>query len=130
MRGVLQEELPLVERFVNEMQSSMFQVAEPAMDELGRDAARSRGKITLVNERDCQSPERCIQSNSRPGNPAAQDQEIESRVLKCFGDTLHAGIVSWPARRLQLGSMATILGLFRLVRIIDPHNPTLGKDGN
>jgi hypothetical protein len=58
------------------------EVAETAVYELRRGAGRSRGEIGPIEDRDRQAVPRRELGDSRPDDPAADDEQVELFVLE------------------------------------------------
>src|SRR5262249_32369995 len=61
----------------HESEVEMFQVSQSAVDQLRRTARCAGGEVALFNQCDFQSPRRSIKRDSRAGDAAADDENIE-----------------------------------------------------
>src|SRR5262249_44588496 len=88
--GIFQQQSPLVQGFVNEMKTGMFQITQAAVHKLGGDAARPGGKVALVDQGDSESSERRIQGDAGAGDAAAEDEQVKSLVRESVDIPFHA----------------------------------------
>src|SRR2546427_2701619 len=89
MGRVVQQELALVQGFIDERKVAVLQVAQAAMHQLGGDAARAGGEVALVDQGNSKAAERSIERHPGAGDAAAQDQEVEGLVLKSVYRPFH-----------------------------------------
>lgn len=62
----------------DEMQMSVLEVADSAVHETRGAARRSAPEVSLVDESDAQAAQSRVTRDSRAGDPATDDEEIES----------------------------------------------------
>ncbi len=77
---LLPQDGPFPQRFSYEIDLEVREVPEPAVDQargLGRDA---RGKVPLFKQQTGQPPQRRIPRNARPGDAAADDDEVVEKI--------------------------------------------------
>src|SRR5262249_42677675 len=77
VRGVAQEPAALAQGLADEADVAEFEVAEPAVDELGGGAAGAGGEVALVDEADAEPAEGGVQRDAGAGDAAAEEEEVE-----------------------------------------------------
>ena len=75
--GVAQQALALVQRLVDEAHVAVLQVAQPAVDELGRLGRRARGEVVPLDQRGAQAAGRGVERHAGAGDAAADDEHVE-----------------------------------------------------
>src|SRR5262249_5151821 len=90
MRGIAQQEGPLVQRLVDEREVAEIEIAQTPGDQLRGNTARAGGEISLVDEGDAQPAERRIKGNAGAGDAAAEDEQVEGLLREHVDVTLHA----------------------------------------
>ena len=71
------ERRALCERLPDQAEAELLQVAEAAMDELGRAAARAHGQVVALDER-CAQAARCrVQQGADTRDAATHDEHVE-----------------------------------------------------
>jgi hypothetical protein len=74
VRGDGEQHPALAQRFGDEADLAVLEVAEPAVDQLAAGRARGRSKVSLLDEHHAQAPARSIARNSRAVDAAADDE--------------------------------------------------------
>ena len=74
---MLQQPSALGARLEHEMNLSVLEVPNAAVDEPRRAARRSAGEIVLLHERDVQSAQRRLARDAASGDPAADHEQVE-----------------------------------------------------
>ena len=77
VRGVAQQHLALGERLVHEPQRALLEVAQAAVDQLGRGRGSRRGEIVLLEQQHPDAPPGRVTGDPRPVDAAADDGEVE-----------------------------------------------------
>ena len=80
VRRGLAQDLALGERFVDEPDFLLLQVADAAVHELRRLRRRARREVALVDERDAQAARRGVERDAGAGDAAADDEHVEVLV--------------------------------------------------
>ena len=75
--GVAAEALALVERFVDQPHLTLLEVAQAAMDQFGALRGGAGGEVVAFDERGAQAAGRRVQGDTRTGDPAADDDDVE-----------------------------------------------------
>ena len=75
--GVAQQALALVQRLVDEADVAVLEVAQPAVDELGRLRRRARGEVVPLDERGAQPAGGGVERHAGAGDAAADDEHVE-----------------------------------------------------
>ena len=65
------------ERLPDQAEAELLQVAQAAMDELGRAAAGAHGQVVTLDERGAQTARCRVQQRADAGDAAAHDEHIE-----------------------------------------------------
>src|SRR5262245_25830627 len=91
----------------------MLEIAQPAMDELGRSRGCGTGEIGLLEEDDPQAPAGSITRNAAAIHPAADHREIVGRVGRLFlplasATRLVFDFCSCEEKRVRLASQPTL----------------------
>ena len=73
----LEQHFALDQRFAHQPEFIMLEIAQAAMDELGRGRGRGAGKIALLGEDDLETPPGCITRDAAAIDAAANDRQIE-----------------------------------------------------
>ena len=76
MRRGAQQDLALLQRLVDEADLAIFEIAKPAMDQLGRGRAGMAGKIVLLDQQHRGAADRRIPRDRTPIDAAADDEEV------------------------------------------------------
>ena len=79
MRGDAQQHLALRQRLADRAERMLFQIMQPAMDQLGRGRRASRGKVVLLDQNNFQATAGSIARNARAIDAAADNGEIVVR---------------------------------------------------
>jgi hypothetical protein len=66
------------QRFADESEVELFEVAESSMNQLARSARRPGGPITLFDQRDGESTTRGIEGSPRADDTSADDHDVEA----------------------------------------------------
>src|SRR5579885_3180574 len=101
MGCVVQQPTALMERFVNAVEVALFQVTTAAVDQLRRSTAGAGGKIAFVDEGDTQAAQHRIESNTRAGDAAAENEQVEGPVGQRFRHPFHATALRSHASNLR-----------------------------
>src|SRR5262245_13760877 len=72
----------LAQGFVDELELQQLEVAKPAVDQLARPARRSSGQVALLDEPDRQSARGRIERGADTGDPAPDDEDVQSLPLQ------------------------------------------------
>ena len=78
------QHLALGERVAHEFEGVMLEVAQAAVDELGRGRRGRRGEVVLLDQQDFQAPAGRVARNPGPVDAAADDDEIVAHVWLRF----------------------------------------------
>jgi hypothetical protein len=108
MRARAQQYLPFPERLANEAELERFEVAQPAVDQLGGGRGRRSAKIALVAEIDGKAAACCIACDAAAVDAAAYDGKIEDQLaqpLAILGWRLFVGMAQ-KAIRGEIGDFA------------------------
>src|SRR2546430_9635773 len=76
VRRGAQEDLTLAERFGDQPEFEVFEVAQSAMDELGASRRSMRGEVVLLDQQHLESASGGVARDTGPVDPAAGDDEI------------------------------------------------------
>jgi hypothetical protein len=115
MRRNLEQHASLARRLEHEPKLAMLEIPHAAVDESGRTARRAAGEIVALDERDTQSAQCGIASDSRAGDPTADDEYVEDFGAQGVEESRAVGaggvsggqIVRWGSdRRLSFFSSA------------------------
>ena len=71
------ERRALRERLADQAEPELLQVAQPAMDELGRPAAGANGQVVTFHERGAQSTRCRVQQGTDTRDAATHDEHVE-----------------------------------------------------
>jgi hypothetical protein len=82
MGRVLERALPLVERFVDQTELALLEVAEPAVDELRALRTGPRGEVAAFHQRGAESPGRGVERDAGTGDATPDDQDVERFVAE------------------------------------------------
>ena len=82
MWGQLQQPRALADRLEDQGQLGLLQVAQAAVNELGRLATGTGGKVVLLDQRDLEPPQRRVARNACPRDTTANDEQVEYFALK------------------------------------------------
>ena len=100
-----QQDLALFQRLADHAELAVFQVAQPAMDELGARAGRVRSQVVLFAQGDLQPASRRVAGDPGSIDPPAHHQHVEhlrspsGRHLPSLGPSLaHCG---WRKRGMR-----------------------------
>ena len=77
MAGDPDERRALGERLPDQAESELLQVAQAAMDELGRAAARAHGQVVALDERGAQAARGRVQQGADTRDAATHDEHVE-----------------------------------------------------
>ena len=66
--------------FCDQPEGRVFEIAEPAMDELRGSAGSAAGEVGLLDQRNPQSAQGRVARHARAKNTAANDEHIEGLV--------------------------------------------------
>jgi len=91
--SVLQEQPTLVQGFVDQMKTAMLQITQPTVNQLRRYAACPRREIALVDQGDPETAQTCIESHPRPGDAAADDEQVKSPFRQSLRIAFHGVIL-------------------------------------
>ncbi len=80
VRRIAQQPATFVQGFVDQVEVAVFQVAQAAVDELGRETAGAGGEVALVDQSDAQAAQHGVQRDAGAGDAAAEDEQIERSV--------------------------------------------------
>ncbi len=80
--------------FVNEMEAAMLQVAQATVHQLRGHTAGPRSEIPLIAQGNPEAAQAGIQGHSRPGDAAAQDEQIEGPLRQGVHAAFHGVIIS------------------------------------
>src|SRR5262245_29936574 len=80
------------------MEAAVLQVPEPAVNQLGGNAACSGGEISFLDQPDPQAAQHRIKGDSGPGNAATDNENIKASLPKRIDGPLHPRILNRPAR--------------------------------
>jgi len=80
MRRDAQEDLALAHVASHQTEVEELEVAQPAVDQPRRSRGRSRGEISLFDERDRKTAEGGITRDPRADDAAADDQKVDGAV--------------------------------------------------
>ena len=97
MRSEPKKAAPLGERFADEPEPELLEVAEPAVDEPRRPARRPRGDVRSLHQGDVEPPTCRVESCPRTGDTTADDEDIPGLVgqaAKLGGAMLRRGRAS------------------------------------
>ena len=72
-----QQHLALGQRFAHQAEGVVLEIAQPAMDQLGRGRRRAAGQIALLHQQHRQSPSGRVAGNAAAVHAAADDGEVE-----------------------------------------------------
>jgi hypothetical protein len=87
MRTKLREQQRLFATgFANQPEVKLLEITKPAVDQLAGPARRSRSEITLLDQRDGESPGCGIERGAASGNPATDDRDIEFLISQTSQD--------------------------------------------
>ena len=75
--GVAAQALALVERFVDEPDLALLEVAQAAVDQLGRLRRRARGEVVALDERGAQPTGGGVEGAPDAGDAAADHEHVE-----------------------------------------------------
>jgi hypothetical protein len=75
---------PLEQRLAHQAEVEVLQVAEAAVDELGRAAGGARREVVALNERHAVPARGRVERDSRAGDPAAHHHQVEALLLQGF----------------------------------------------
>ena len=90
VRGVLQEPLPFGEVLVDQPVLVLLEVAESAVDQLGRLGGGARREVVLLHQGGAESSARGIQCHAGTGDASADDQHVEG-----LGSQPAEGLAAW-----------------------------------
>jgi len=76
VRGDAQQDPSLAARFEHQPQIAVLQIAEAAVDQPGRAAARASRHVAFIHEGDAKAAQRRVARDARAGDPAADDQHV------------------------------------------------------
>src|SRR5439155_20796069 len=96
-----QQQPAFVQGLVDQPEVATFEVAQPAVDEFGRDAAGAGGEIALVDQSDAQTAQRGVKGDARPGDAAAEDEQVKGPVPERFQRPFHAHTIRAAACSCQ-----------------------------
>ncbi len=91
------EALPLLERLAHEAELTMFEVAQAAVDELGRCRRGAAREVRHLGETGAEAPPGRVTGNAAAVDPAADDEDVE------HGRILHRGRSPLLVRRANGG---------------------------
>ena len=77
VRRQLDHELALEQGLADQAEIEGLQVAQAAVDQLGRAAGGARGEVGLLDEGDAVAPRGGVEGDARPGDPATDDDDVE-----------------------------------------------------
>jgi hypothetical protein len=77
VRGDAEQDASLPVRFPHQPQLALLEIPEAPMNQSARPGARSGGEIPLLDEHGGEPPHRCVPGDSRPGDAATDDQQID-----------------------------------------------------
>src|SRR5262245_24561794 len=120
MRCVAQQTTAFDQRFVNEREVTILQVAQAPVNEFGGCGTCATSEIALVDKRDAPAACRGIESDAGARNAAAEDAQIEEPVLERFEIALHvfSPIARWERGRGCYGRV--FVDFFRLLAASGP----------
>ena len=84
MRGGAQQYLALVQRFADQAELILFEIAKAAVDQFGRGRAGMARQIVLLDEQHVEPAPRRVARDRRPVDAAADDEEIEGVHGACL----------------------------------------------
>ena len=76
VRGDRPEPLPLDQRFAHQSEGMMFQIAQAAMDQLGRGGGCAAGKVALLQQQHARAAPGGIAGNATAIYPTADDGKV------------------------------------------------------
>ena len=76
VRRDVEQHLALGQRLAHEAERAVFEVTQPAVDELARRRRGSAGEIIFLDEQDLEPPPRRIARDPRAVDAAADDEEV------------------------------------------------------
>ena len=88
MRRCGQQHFALVQGFGDQSELVLFQIAEPAVDQLGAGGRCMRGQIVLLGQQHGQAAPRRVASDAGTVDPPADDQQVEAIIAGQEGDLL------------------------------------------
>src|SRR5262249_182778 len=115
MRGNLMNDLLLNARFMHKPNTALGQIAQSAVQQPARTAARPEGEIVLFHQRHAQAAHRPIAGNAGTHNTTADDQNIYVSVLQ-GGEgrrSLCNGLAHTAFASRSISPSSLILGIMR-----------------
>ncbi len=85
-RGGAQQDVAFPGALAGQRDVAGGQVAQSAVDELGAPPAGAEGQVVGFQERDGQPAARGIQCHTRPGHPAADDENVDDGTARQIGE--------------------------------------------
>src|SRR2546423_647803 len=89
VRGELDEQLALEQRLAHEPEVEVLQVAQAAVDQLARPAARAEREVLALDERDAVAARGGVERHPGARDAAADHDDVEAIGLEC-GESLFA----------------------------------------
>jgi hypothetical protein len=87
--GVLQQPLALAQRLVDEADVAVLEVAQPAVDELGRLRRRARGEVVALDEQRAQASRGGVEGDAHARDATPDHQHVVGSRLE-LGEVLAA----------------------------------------
>ena len=85
VRGIAQQVLALLQRFVHEAKFTELEVAEPAVDEAAGPAGGAVAEVALLDEAGVQTAECGVAGDPRTVDAAPDDDQVELHGRSCRG---------------------------------------------
>ena len=79
----------LVQRLVDQAEVAVLEVAQAAVDQLGRHAAGAGGEVALVDEGDAQAAQGGVEGDAGAGDAAAEDEQVKGPVRERVDRSFH-----------------------------------------
>ena len=102
---VVEEPLALGQVLVDQAVLVLLQVAEPAVDHLGRLGGGARGEVVALDQGGPQAPAGGVEGHAGPGDPPADHQHVE----RLGGQAFESLVPVEPSRRGRVGRAGGVL---------------------